>query len=108
MSYKTILNPYTGALQLVSTSSGSSGVTGIAPTTVGAIATWDNTTATVIQNTLTNIQASGAIEAQAYITRRDIIGLVTVNSDETWIAPAIELSLGGAIIIASDAQIIIV
>ena len=56
------------------TGSGTGNVTGIAPTTVGAIAAWDNTFASVIQNTLTNMQASGAIEAQAYITRRSVTG----------------------------------
>jgi len=108
MSYKVILNPFEGALQLVNQSSSSSGVTGIPPTTVGAIATWANTTATVIQNTLTNIQDSGAIEAQAYITRRSVVGVVTVNSDETWISPSIEISLTGSIVLDSDGDIIIV
>ena len=44
------------------------------PTTVGAIASWANTTATEIQNTLTNVQASGAIEAQVYTARRSVVG----------------------------------
>lgn len=90
------------------TGTGTGNVSGIAPTTVGAIATWDNTLASVIQNTQTNIQPSGAIEAQAYITRRSVTGTVTVNSDETWIAPSIELSPSGSIVIASDGDIIIV
>lgn len=90
------------------TGSGTGNVSGVAPTTVGAIATWDNTTASLIQNTLTNIQASGAIEAQAYITRRSVTGTVTVNSDETWLAPSIELSLTGSVVLDSDGDIIIV
>lgn len=109
MAYKVILDPFTGDLQLVTvSSSGSGNVTGIPPTTVGAIASWANTTATEIQNTLTNVQASGAIEAQAYITRRSVVGTVTVNPDETWISAAIELSLTGSIVIDDNAQIIIV
>lgn len=87
---------------------GSGNVTGIPPTTIGAIAVWDNTTATLLINSLTNVQASGAIEAQAFISVRDITGLVTVNPDETWIAPNIELSSGGSIVIASNATIVMV
>lgn len=90
------------------TGSGTGNVTGIAPTTVGAIAVWDNTFASVIQNSLTNVQDSGAIEAQAYITRRSVTGQVTVNSDETWIAPSIELALEGSIVIESGGDLLIV
>ncbi len=90
------------------TGTGTGNVSGIAPTTVGAIASWANTDASVIQNTLTNVQASGAIEAQAYITRRSVTGNVTINADETWIAPSIELALGGSIVIESGGDIIIV
>lgn len=108
MAYKVALNPFTGNLQLVNQTSSGSGVTGIAPTTIGAIAVWDDTTATTIINSLTNVQASGAIEAQAFITRRNVVGTVTVNADETWISPSIELSLTGSIVLASDGDIIIV
>ena len=110
MAYKVALNYFTGELQLVNSStSGSGNVTGIAPTTINAISRWADTTATTIKNSPnTLIQDSGAIEAQAFISMRDITGLVTINADETWIAPAIELSAGGAIVIASNAQIIIV
>jgi hypothetical protein len=87
---------------------GSGNVTGIPPTTIGAIAVWDNTTATLLINSLTNIQTSGAIEAQGYITRRSVTGNVTINADETWIAPSIELAAGGSIVIESGGDIIIV
>jgi hypothetical protein len=108
MAYKVVLNPFDGSLQLVTATTGTSGVFGIPPTTVGAIAVWDDTLATTIMNSLTNVQASGAIEAQAFITRRDVVGTVTVNSDETWVSAAIELSLTGSIIISDNAQIIVV
>jgi hypothetical protein len=122
----TSLNGLTGAIDIVAgtsnvlitesgneiivsvTGTGTGNVTGIPPTTIDAIAIWATTDGTEIQNSETLVQASGAIEAQAYITRRDITGLVTVNPDETWIAPNIELSLGGAIIISDNASIIIV
>lgn len=109
MAYKPILNPFSGKLQLVNTGSGGSGsVTGIAPTTITAITRWADTTATTIENSLALVQDGGAIEAQAFITRRSVTALVEVNSGETWIAPSIELALGGSIIVDSNADIIIV
>lgn len=109
MAYQVALNPFTGQLQLVTRVPNPTGdVTGLPPTTIGAIASWADTTATTIQNTLTNVQASGAIEAQAYITRRSVVGTVTVNADETWIAPSIEITLTGSVVIDSDGDIIII
>jgi hypothetical protein len=102
-------NVFTGTLDLVGASGGgSSGVNGIAPTTPGAIATWVDTGATTIQNTQTNVQASGAIEAQGYITRQDITGTVAVNQDECWIAPALNLTLTGAIDLTGGGSLAIV
>lgn len=97
MAYKVVLNPFTGDLQLVTSITGSSGVTGIAPTTPGAIATWVDTGATTIQNSLTNIQASGAIEAQGFITRQDVTGAVVVNQGEIWLAPSLNITSTGSI-----------
>jgi hypothetical protein len=108
MAYKVVLNPFDGSLQLVNSSSSSGGVTGIAPTTVGAIATWDDTTATTIQNTQTNVQASGAIEAQGYITNRTVTATVTVNTGKTWISPSLILAPGSLVILNPDAELIII
>jgi hypothetical protein len=91
------------------TSGSSTGdVAGIPPTTVDAIAIWADTTGTTIKNSDTLVQDSGAIEAQAYITRRNIVSVVTVNPDESWIAPSLELSLTGSIVIEDNAEVIIV
>lgn len=109
MAYKVILNPFTGELQLVNTpSGGGSGVTGIAPTTIGAIASWADTAASVIQNTLTNVQASGAIEAQGFITIQNVSGLVVVNQDECWIAPALNITSSGSIDLTSGGSLKII
>lgn len=109
MAYKVVLNPFTGELQLVTTpSSSGSGVIGIAPTTPGAIATWVDTDATTIQNTLTNVQSSGAIESQGFITNRLVSGTVTVNSTQTWIAPALTIEPGGNIVIQPGGELILI
>lgn len=101
-------NPITAQLDLVNTANAGS-VTGVPPTTVNAIARWADTTGTTIQNSPnTYVQDSGAIEAQGFITKRSVTGTVTVNGGESWIAPSIELSLTGAIVIADDAELIIV
>jgi len=110
MAYKVALNYFTGELQLVNTSSSGSGnVTGISPTTIDAITRWADTTGTTIKNSPgTSVQDSGAIEAQGFITMRSVTGNVIVNTDETWIAPSLEISLAGSIVIDSGADIIIV
>jgi hypothetical protein len=107
MSYR--LNIFTGTLDITGTSgSGSGNVTGIPPTTIGAITVWASTDGTEIQNSLTNVQASGAIEAHGFITIRAITSLVTVNSGESWIAPEIEIELAGAIQIEPDGEMVII
>lgn len=91
-----------------SNGSGSGNVTGIPPTTIGAIAVWDDTTATTIENSLTNVQASGAIESHGFITIRSVMNLVIVNPGESWIAPEMEIELSGAIEIEPDGEMIII
>jgi hypothetical protein len=100
-------NVFTGTLDLIN-NTGTGDVTGIAPTTSGAIATWVDTNATTIQNTNTNVQASGAIEAQGYITNRNISGTVTVNGNESWIAPALTLEPGSNVVIEPGGELIII
>lgn len=93
MAYK--LNPFTGNLDYYVAASGN--VTGIPPTTIGAIATWADTGGMIIQNTLTLVQASGAIQAQAFIEDRQISGTVNVPTNYTWIADALEMQPGSII-----------
>jgi hypothetical protein len=100
-------NVFTGTLDLVN-NTGTGDVVGIAPSTPGAIATWVDTNATTIQNTNTNIQPSGAIEAQAFITNRLVSGIVTVNGNESWIAPALTLEPGSNVIIQPGGELILI
>jgi hypothetical protein len=97
MPYK--FNIFTGTLDIVNaSSSGSGNVTGVPPTNIGAIARWADTTGTTIENSPnTNVQDGGAIEAQGFITEQNVIGLVSVNQDECWIAPALNITLTGSI-----------
>ena len=108
MAYKVALNYFTGELQLVNVATTGSGVVGIAPTTVNAIATWVDTGATTIQNSLALVQPGGGIEAQGFISEREVINLVQVNPGETWIAPELELELTGCIQIELDGEIVII
>lgn len=103
-------NPLTGQLDLVNASgAGSGNVTGIPPTTVNAIARWDDTTGTTIKNSPnTQVQDGGAIESMGFITKRKIDTTVTVHSGESWIAPSLEMQPGGIIVLESDSQLIIV
>lgn len=91
------------------TGSGTGNVTGIAPTTVGAIARWADITGTTIENSPdTLVQDSGAIEAQGFITNRSVVGIVSVPSEYSWIAPELEIELSGAIEIEPDGELIII
>lgn len=96
MAYK--FNPFTGTLDYYTSASGN--VTGIAPTNIGAITRWADTTATTIENSPgTNVQDSGAIEAQGFITQSNVAGIVTVNAGEVWEAPGLNIEPGGGIIL---------
>lgn len=103
------INPITGNLDLVGSAGGGSGnVIGETPTTVNAIARWDDISGTSIKDSSTVIQDSGAIQAQGYITRRAVTGLVVIPSGTSWIAPSLELELTGSIELELDAELIIV
>jgi hypothetical protein len=102
-----LFNVFTSNLDYYN-NTGTGDVVGIAPTTPGAIATWVDTMATTIQNSITNVQASGAIEAQGYITNRNVSGTVTVNGTESWIAPGLTLQPGSNVIIQPGGEIIII
>lgn len=106
MAFKTVLNFYTGELQLVDGNSGGD-VVGPSSADDNAIARFDGTTGKLIQNSKTILQDGGAIEAQAFITRTKITDDVLVRTDEAWIAPALELTLTGSVILEPDSELII-
>ena len=108
MAYKVALNPFSGELQLVNgSSSGSGNVTGVPPTTVTAIARWQDTTGTTIENSLALVQDGGAVEAQGFISMRNVTATVTVNSGESWIAPSLILQPGSLVVLNPDSELII-
>lgn len=107
MAYK--FNIFTGNLDIVTNpSAGSGNVTGESPTTIDAIARWDDTTGTTIKDSKTLVQDSGAIEAQGFITRTIVNDDVVVHGDEAWIAPSLQLDVGGSITLEADSELIIV
>lgn len=104
-----IFNPFTGNLDAINTGTPGSGnvtnTTGIG--TDDAIAIFD-VNGYHIKNSLTKIQDGGAIEAQGFITRRQVTQLVTIPNSMSWISPSIELQLSGSIDLSLDGEIIIV
>ena len=88
--------------------SGSGDVTGPSSSDDKAIARFDGTTGKVIQNSKTKLQDGGAIEAQGFITKRVVSDLVTVPDGYSWIAPNVEISLSGSIVIESNAELKVV
>jgi hypothetical protein len=107
MPYK--FNVFTGTLDLVNaTSSGSGNVTGVPPTDPRAIARWVDNTGTVIENSpSTLVQDSGAIEAQGFISDRQIFGTVSVPTNYTWITDSLEQQPGSVIVMSPGSKIII-
>lgn len=102
-------NPLTSQLDLVNdTSSGSGDVSGPGSSTDKAIARWNGTTGKIIQDSKTLVQDGGAIEAQAFITRRHITELVSIPNGSSMIAPSLELELTGSIELELDGELIIV
>jgi hypothetical protein len=88
---------------------GGGDVVGPPSSTNRAIAVWDGTTGQLLEDGPgTQVQPSGAIVAQAFITSQDIIGLVTVGSDQCWIAPSLNLTDTGSIDLTGGGQLIIV
>lgn len=106
MAYK--FNPFSGTLDYYQPANPSD-VTGIAPTDINAITRWADVNGTQIKNSPnTYVQDSGAIEAQAFITKAKITGDIAIHADEVWIAPALELTLTGSVVIDPDGEIVIV
>lgn len=107
MSFK--FNPLTSQLDLVGSTSSSSGdVVGPASATDKAITRYNSTTGKLIQDSKTVLQDGGALEAQGFLTRRSITDNITIPSGESWIAPSIELELLGSIDIEENGEIIII
>lgn len=90
------------------TASGSGDVSGPSSSTDKAIARFNGVTGKLIENSKTVLQDGGAIEAQGFITRRNVTDNVSVKSDESWITPNIELEPTGSIEVEADGEIIVV
>lgn len=98
-------NPTTSQLDLVNNDTG---IQGPLVSTDTAIVRWDGTTGNLVQDSLTILQDGGAIEAQMYITRRSVTELVQIHTDQSAIAPSLEIELTGSIEIELDAELIII
>jgi hypothetical protein len=91
-------NPFTGTLDIAGSSGSGGGVQGPPTSTNGAIATWNGTSGNIIQdNPNTNIQPSGAIEAQMFITKQQVTGAIVINQDECAISPSLNITPTGSI-----------
>ena len=88
--------------------SGSGDVVGPGSSTDRAIASWNGTSGTVLQdNPNAIVQAGGAVQAEAIVVQKSITTLVTIPSDYTMIASNIEID-GGEIDIEADGELVIV
>lgn len=87
--------------------SGSGNVTGIPPTTVDAIARWNDTTGSSIKDSPgTLVQDSGAINAQAFVFNTEIINDVTVPNNYVMINTDVEM-VSGDIILDGNAVLLL-
>jgi len=100
-------NPLTSQLDLVNAVSTGGSVTSAGTSTDKAIARWDGTSGTVIQNSPYSIvQDGGAIQAQGFVFNRQILNDVTVPSHYTMINTDVEL-VSGDIYLLSDATLLL-
>jgi hypothetical protein len=100
-------NIFTGTLDIVeATGSGSGNVTGIPPTTPGAIAVWVDTGATEIENSLTFVQPSGAIQMQAALQDRQILNDITIPTHYTMLQTDVYL-ISGDIVLDGDSTLLL-
>lgn len=106
MGYK--FNVFTGTLDLVgSSSSGSGNVTGVPPTDIRAIARWADTTGTTIENSpATLVQDGGGIEAQGFITNRQILNDITIPDKFVMTSTDVEL-VSGDLILEGDGTLLL-
>ena len=107
MPYK--FNVFTGTLDLVNAPDEGGEVVGPAGSTDKAIARWNGTSGTVIQDSPgTIVQDNGIIEAQGFITSRDVAQNVVVPSYKSWIAPSLIIEPTGSITIDVNGELKIV
>ena len=73
-----------------------------------AIARYDGITGKLIQNSKAFVQDGGALTAQGYILNKQIIDVVTIQSNFAMIVPSFSIELTGELIIDADGEIVIV
>lgn len=101
MGYR--FNVFTGTLDIVD-----GGVTRVGSTVDKSIPRWVGASQNKIDGSKALIQDSGAIESQGYITNRVVTNTVTVNNNQSWISPSLEIAPGGIIVLSANSQLIIV
>jgi hypothetical protein len=106
MPYK--FNVFTGTLDLVSQPKEGQEVGGPVSSTDKAIVRWNGTGGDLLQDSKTYVQDSGAIEAQAFITRRKITDQVVIGSDKAMITDGISIETDGELVIEADGELVIV
>lgn len=88
---------------------GSGDVVGPPSSTNQSIAVWDGTTGQLLEDGPgTNVQPSGAIAAQGFITDQLVTGTVTVGANQTWVAPSLTLTDTGVIDLSGGGTLILV
>jgi hypothetical protein len=103
-------NPLYGTLDLVeSGGSGSGNVTGIPPTTIGAIAQWADTVGeTIADSPGTFVQPGGSLQTNGFIGNRSVTTTISIPSEYYMVAAELELEVTGSIQLEPNAELIIV
>lgn len=101
MAFK--FNPITAALELAS-----QGISRFGSTIDKSITRWNGNNNDSVQGSITLVQDSGAIEAQAFITNKLIIDTVTVNASQVMITSEFIIEPTGELIIEADGEVVLV
>jgi len=101
-----VFNPFTGTLDIVSSGTGGGAVNGPTSSTDKAIARWNGTSGTLLQNSLTIVQDGGAVQGQGFVFNRVIQNDVTIPDKYVMITRDIVMDTGD-IIMNGDAELIV-
>jgi hypothetical protein len=106
MGYK--LNVFTGTLDVVGKSAGSGGVARVGPTNDRRITIWAGNSSDSIQNSRAEVQEGGAVQAQAFVGRKEIDGPVSIPSKHYMISSGITIMSTGSVTVDSDSELLII
>lgn len=106
MAYK--LNVFSGTLDIVGKSGSGNGVTRVGSTNDRRITIWAGNSSDTIQNSNASVQEGGAVQAQAFVGRKEINEAILIPSKHYMLASGVTIMANGSITVESDSELLII